>query len=259
MKNGNPFFRPGEELQVSKLRFYSFGVVAANKALDTTIIEVTPMEEFPMIDGELNNNQTVEEAQGVDIDGQSYTTKVTTTNVIKAEWLRFGASNRMTSPNVRRGAGVAIYQFGNSPKYYWNTLKNDSDLRKLETVIWAFSGTTDESAKTDATNSYYFEVSTHTKQIRVHTSQSNGEKYGYDVTINADQGYVSIQDTIGNEFKLESLMEHLYMLNPTGSIIEIQKGIANILTPEQINLKTSQSTWVTDKFTMTCPDVNFME
>lgn len=259
MESGKPLFRPGDELQVSKLRLYSYGIVAANKALSSNLIEVTPMESNTMVDGPLDDNQEKQEASGIDMDGQSYTTSIQTANTIEAEWLRWGDSNRMTSPDVRRGAIVAIYQFGNADKYYWGTLKNDADLRKLETVIWAFSATKDESAKTDANNSYYFEVSTHTKRVTLHTSQANGEQYGYDVTIDADNCFISLKDTIGNEIKLSSRDEHLFMLNPSGTFLEIMKGVANIKAPESINLKAPKGTWTADNITITCPNLVFTE
>ena len=129
-------YRPGEP-RVSKLRFYSIGVVASNKALSSNVIEVTPIEELPMLDGEIDSNTTNETAKGVDASGKNYQSSVTMGNSIQAEWLRLGSANRMTSPDVRRGESVIIYQFGDADKYYWNTLKNDSQLRKLETVVYA--------------------------------------------------------------------------------------------------------------------------
>lgn len=259
MEQDNPVFRPTNDLQVSKLRFYSFGLVAENKALSSNVIEVTPMEELTMLDGEINATQTTQEASGKDIDGQSYTSKVATSNTMQADWLRMGSSNRMTAPDVRRGAVVAIYQFADADKYYWNTLKNDSDLRKLETVIWAFSATKNESSKTDANNSYYFEVSTHTKRIVVHTSTANEEKYSYDLVVDAANGFISFKDSNNNEIKLDSVAEHLFMLNNTGTYMEIIKGIANIKSPESINFESPVGTWKADHITITCPELVFTE
>ena len=202
-------YRPGEPT-VSKLRFYSIGIVAANKALSSNIIEVTPIEELPMIDGELDANTTSQTATGVDAGGKSYSANTTMGNSLQAEWLRLGDSNRITSPDVRRGAQVVIYQFGDADKYYWQTVKDDSNLRKLETVIWGISATPNEGDKASADTMYYIEFSSHTKQITLHTSQANGEQWGYDIQINPGKGFILIKDTNENYIKLDSLAESCY-------------------------------------------------
>lgn len=241
MAEGDSFFRPGEPT-VSKLRFYSIGIVAENKALTSNIIEVSPVEELPMIDGYLDSNSDVNEADGVDASGRNYKTKVKSSNTIQAEWLPLCEANRRTSPDVRRGAPVMIYQFGDADKYYWTTLKDDANLRKLETVIWGFSATKNESDKATSETMYFFEVSTHKKTITLHTSQANGEKWGYDVQINAQEGYLAFTDTNGNYFKLDSLAESLHLENASGSKIDITKKIATITTPDQINMNTKTGT-----------------
>jgi len=42
--------------EVSKLRVYSIGTVAMNKALGSKVIEVVPLEDSPMTDGEVTDN-----------------------------------------------------------------------------------------------------------------------------------------------------------------------------------------------------------
>jgi hypothetical protein len=233
-------YHPGE-LRVSKLRFYSIGVVAENKALSSNIIEVTPLEELPMLDGEISANTTTHTASGVDANGKAYTSSVTMGNSIQAEWLRLGSSNRMTAPDVRRGETIVIYQFGDADKYYWNTLKNDSALRRLETVVYAFSGTPDNAeAGLNASNSYYFEVSTHTKLVTFHTSQANGEPFSYDIQINTGEGYILIQDNIGNVFTLDSRAHQLRMQNTEGSYVDLTKQVLSMFTGDQINMITKK-------------------
>lgn len=235
MDNNNPEYRPGEPT-VSKLRFYSIGVVAANKKLSSVTIEVVPIEELPMLDGFLTDNQKLSKAAGVDSSGRHYASKVKTSVSIQAEWLRLGDANRLTAPDVRRGESVVIYQFGDADKYYWNTLKNDSRLRKLETVVWGISASTSESEGLNANNAYYIEFSSHTKMITLHTSQSNGEACGYDIQINAADGYVLIKDTLSNYFKLDSRGQSLRLENAVGSFLDVSKGIVNMKGVETVNL-----------------------
>ena len=250
-------FRPGE-LQVSKLHFYSLGIVGANKALNSMEIEVTPTEELTMLDGEVNSDQTNVTSTGEDVGGNAYSTTVATANTIKATWLKIGVGNRLTAPDVRRGAAVVIYQFGDSDTYYWCTLQDDSQLRKLETVIWGFSGTTDEDAKNDASNMYYMEISTHKQMVTFHTSKANGEFCMYDFQFNTKDGKVILTDDVGNWFMLDSAAHTLHMENVDGSIIDITKKIATITTLDQINMKsTNQINMETDTITIKANTGNF--
>ena len=253
----NAQYRPGE-LRVSKLRFYSIGIVAANKALSSTVIEVTPIEELPMLDGEIDSNTTTETATGIDSSGAHYSSSVTMGNSIQAEWLRLGSSNRMTPPDVRRGESVIIYQFADADKYYWNTLKNDSQLRKLETVVYAFSGTPDNAdSPLNESNAYYLEISTHTKHVTFHTSQANGEPYGYDIQINTDLGFLVFQDTIGNQFTLDSRSHTFRMQNTEGSFVDMTKNILTMSTADQINLNTKDYTLTSSTSTTNSPTTTF--
>lgn len=243
-------FRSGE-LQTSKLRFYSIGIVAANKDLKSKIIEVVPTEEVPMLDGEINSDKNTIATKGEDSDGKSYHASLDMTNSIKAEWLPFCDSQRLTAPDVRRGESVVIYQFGDADKFYWTTLKNDNRLRKLETVIWAFSGTQKEdTGELTPETSYYLEVSTHKKMVTFHTSQANQEAFGYDIQINAKDSKVVITDTAGNEFLIDSPAQHVRLKNSAGSYAEIIKNVANFYASESINAKTSLYTVTADTVQM---------
>ena len=88
--------------KLSKFHAHSLGIVAANKPLDSKIIEVTPIEDNPMASGELTDNIDIYEAKSSSTDGEAYQVELTTTNTIKATWLPIGTSNRLTAPDVRR-------------------------------------------------------------------------------------------------------------------------------------------------------------
>lgn len=238
----DPYGYRSAEPTVSKLRFYSIGIVAANKPLNSKNVEVLPTEELPMMDGYLDDNLDSYTAKGTDASGKNYNAKLKMANTISAQWLPFCDSQRLTAPDVRRGESVVIYQFGDADKFYWTTLKNDNKLRKLETVIWAFSATTKETDDLTAQTSYFFEVSTHKKLVTFHTSQANGEPFGYDVQINAADGILTVMDTAGNKFILNSPATQLRLENASGSFLDITKLIATLSTGEQINLNTKAFT-----------------
>lgn len=240
----------GDEVSLSKMRFYSIGIVAENKKLSSNEIEVTPIEELPFLDGELNSKGTEYKGSAQDVSGRHYETKVSTHVTIKAVWLRFGDANRLTSPDVRRGEAVMIFQFGDADKYYWITLKQDSNLRKLETVVWAISATRDEKAATDADHSYYLEMSSHTKMVHFHTSKADGEPFAYDIQINTKVGAILITDDAGNFISLDSSERRLEMKNSDGSHIDMDKTNLTITTTDSITMNTDKLTVKTNTTTM---------
>jgi phage baseplate assembly protein gpV len=118
-------------------------------------------------------------------------------------------------------------------------LLEDSTLRRLETVIYAFSGTSVEGEKLSAINSYFLEISTHNKLVHFHTSKANGEPYAYDIQINTAEGFIQIQDDDGNIFKLSSADEQLSIINKSGSVVEVNKKVINFASPDEVNIKTT--------------------
>jgi hypothetical protein len=224
-------------MQVSKLQLYGLGVVARNKPLDSQIVEVVPIEDSPMLDGELTDNIAPIVSKGSSSDGSVYETNVDTTTSLKAIWLPIGISNRVTPPDIRRGETIVLYRFADVDKYYWTTLQYDMKLRKLETAIFAFSNTQKEATDGAADTTYYFEVSTHKKIVHLHTSKSDGEPFVYDFQLNTRDGNFIFQDDIGNFISFDSKNVRLEMKNSEGSHIDMDRKIINIYAPDTINLK----------------------
>jgi hypothetical protein len=220
--------------QASKLRFYSLGTVAENKKPSSKEVEVTPIEEMPMLDGELAPVATDYNAKAVDNLGSSYEATVEATTTIKAKWLPLGDANRVTAPDVRRGEMVVLYKFGDTDKYFWTTMNEDLKLRKLETVIYAFSATTNESAEMNAQTFYFIEISTHKKLITLHTSMDNGEPFGYDIQLDTGNGKLVITDDIGNFILLDSSQNKIQLKNVDGSEYDMEKTNLTVNIPQKI-------------------------
>lgn len=225
----------------SKLHIYGLGIVAANKQLNSKFIEVVPIEATPMLDGEITDNMETIVTNGKDANGAIYENSVLTTASIQAEWLPIGISNRMTSPDVRRGEHVVLYKFGDTDKYYWTTLLYDMKLRKLETVIWVFSNTRDEDADGTPDTTYFLEISTHKKLVHLHTSKSDGEPFVYDIQLNTKDGVFTFQDDIGNYIQLDSKNVRIEIKNADGSWIDMNKRTINIYAPEDINMRADNN------------------
>jgi hypothetical protein len=205
------------------LEKYSIGVVAANKGLNTNVIEVLPAEHFPMVDGELTSNATKYQAAGVDANGNSYADSLNTASTVSATW-------------------IPLYRYADADAFYWTTLTDDLSIRRLETVTHAYSGTADESTTAlDGSNSYFHEVSTHNGYMHLaHTSKANGEPYGYDIQVNAKSGYVTIQDDVGNAIRMDSANCMITLQNAQGSSLVLDKTNGTLTIPATwtVNAKT---------------------
>lgn len=223
--------------QISKLKIYSLGIVAENKLPSSKEVEVTPIEEMPMLDGELAPVATDYNAKATDALGSSYEDTVELTTTIKAKWLPIGAANRVSAPDVRRGEMVVIYKFGDTDKYFWTTLNEDLKLRKLETVIYAFSGTTNEGAEINADTFYFIEISTHKKLITLHTSKDNGEPFSYDIQLDTNNGKLVITDDVGNYVLLDSSQTQIVLRNVDETTFDMKGPNLDITVPQTYTVK----------------------
>lgn len=227
-----------ENQKLSKLQFYSLGIVAVNKSLSSNSIEVTAVEEFPLLDGEITDNVEKYKTEFKNAQDEPYNLELQTTATIKAKWLPINNSNRRTSPDVRRGEHVILYRFADTDEYWWNTLQNDNILRRLETVIYSFNNLKIENVEDTADTSYWLEVSTHKKLMHVHTSKNDGEPFAYDIQINAKDGKLIITDDANNFIVIDSKDSVIRAENAFGTFIEINKNIINMSASASINLKT---------------------
>ena len=226
----------------SRLVFYSIGVVAVNKLMSSHFVEITPIEDVPYMDGEITDHYEKYETGGSDHLGKSFNVKMETTASIRAKWLPAGNSNRITSPDVRRGEHVAIYKFGDADEYYWATLLQDKHIRRLETVIYSFSNNRKENIEDSPTSTYFFEISTHKKLLHIHTSKNDDEPFIYDIQLDTKNGNFVLRDDDNNYIFLDSKERHIKLHNKDTSYVEMDKKIINIHSLEEINLKTKHYT-----------------
>lgn len=225
---------------MSELKPYSIGKVAANKKLGSDTIEVTPIEQLPMISGEITDSVSDYTTKSQDASGGAYTENIANTVTISAKWLPSNNTNRKTAPDVRRGETVQILQFADADKYYWMPLHDWTELRRLETVIYAFSANPSETEPNNNENMYYFEVSTHKGIIHVHTSTANKEFTEFDIQLNAADGFIQVQDGIGNKFYLDAKNNSMNYTNVDGSYIDVTKKDIGINASGTITMKSKK-------------------
>ena len=113
---------------------YSKGTCATNMDLNSDIITVHPESILPMVDGEIVDHMEEYQVEVIDANGKRNIVKTNTSITIKAKWL-CRDPNRMTPPNIRRGAKVMLYRNANTDMYYWEPWTNTDNYQKLETVI----------------------------------------------------------------------------------------------------------------------------
>lgn len=227
----------------SQLKFFSLGIVANNNPISSNTIVATPIESLMLLDGEIASEPIDEEIEGVDAKGENYTSKVKADNAIEADWLPFSGSNRRTAPNVRRGERVIIWQYADdNDTYYWSTLGMDDHLRKLETVVYSFSGTRDEASDSfSPENCYSLEVSTHEGRITLTTSKANEEFCIYAIQINPKDGRILICDELNNEIELNSKETIISFTNADGTTVQLDKKKIYAYAPDQIHLKADNA------------------
>ena len=209
---------------MSQFRVVSMGLVAENKKLSSKDILVTPIEDLSFLDGEILSNPEDTEVSFVDANEKTFNDKIKTDNTLTATWLALCSTNRRTAPDVRRGERVLIWQAADSDKYYWTSCGQDDHLRKLETVIYTFSDTTDESKDSTALDCcYYLEVSTHNKQVTFHTASANGEPFEYTFQFNTAEGVVTLADDVGNFIEFDSAETKITAKNRMGTFFSLDK------------------------------------
>lgn len=214
----------------SSFKFYSFGIVAANKERNSFDIRVVPVEEITLatgqsesmqvktIDNKRTNVQRRQEKTRVPMGQQTMSYNVSVPDhrkIVRSEtleggldivarWTAFGQSNRITPPDVRQGETVMIFRVSDSDEYYWTTMMNEPSLRRQETVCYIFGNLPDGIKAFDKGSSYWFEVSTHDKYVKLHTSKNDGELAAWDISIDTAKGVLVITDNAGNDLTLDS-------------------------------------------------------
>jgi hypothetical protein len=241
-------------------KIVSIGIVAENKAMQSNggwnhVVDVTPIESMNMLDGEIKSNPSLVENKGVDRTGQQFGSSVAVDQTVSATWLPF-STNRVTSPDVRRGERVYLWQAANDDKYYWTIAGLDDDKRRLETVIYAFNANP-SAGGLDLSNCYYLEVSAHNKSVTFETSTANGEAHAYTLQINTGESVITIQDDAGNYFQLDSDEQKLTLMNQAQSHVILDKTKINIKALDevaidvgatQVTLTPAGTIWKTPKF-----------
>lgn len=212
----------------SELKLYAVGTVAEDLIVGNKSIKVQLHEIMNNIDGEIGNDNNIS-SNVKSSDGKVYSVNMNSSGTVPAVWLK-NNSNRVTPPNVRKGEKVEVWRLGSTDKYYWKTMSDELDLRKLEHVKWVFVNTKVEGeTRIDDSNSYSFTISTLNKLVSLKTAENDGEFTSYKIELDTKEGVLEIIDGRGNFLKLNS-RDDGFTINTNNKVDIISTNEANVIT-----------------------------
>lgn len=189
----------------SNLKPYSLGIVVETKPRGTDYILVSPIEELNIQpEGSIKDHTKDFKGEQPDLESTSFKTEHESKNYIRAKWLPYGESNRITAPDVVANETVMLYKFGDVDEYYWFDVMREPELRRLEDVLYSYSNQKSGQTPFDTDSSYWVRYNTKDKYIHLHTSKNDGEPFTYDIRIDTKTGYINIKDDVGNFMEFNS-------------------------------------------------------
>ena len=207
----------------SKLSCISVAYVSVDKIKDSHDIYVLPIEVLPDTDGDLQDAIDEASITATNDNDIKVTVVLKSSSFIRAKWLPL-ASNRVTSPDIKRGEKVMLWRLGDTDTYYWSELGLDDHLRRLERVIYAWAANPEEKVELDISEDMYsFEVDTYEGHVTLHTSTKNGEPFEYTVHINTKEGYLFITDNDDNAIILNSAETGIRLVNKDKTEVFLDK------------------------------------
>lgn len=222
---------------VSVLHIHSMGVVAAAKATNSREIQVTLREMSPYMSGQVEVDPKQLEYQGETANGDQIQDKIVNDATVSAIWLPHG-SNRVSAPDVQKGERVEVWRVGDEDKYYWTEMGLDDNLRRLETIVLAISGSpaTTENKDIGDGDWYFVEWSSHKKHLMMSNSKANGEVVQYVAKFDFGEGKFSIADDRDNTVMLDSINALFLMVNTDKSLIKIDKKNIEMIAQDTIKM-----------------------
>jgi len=220
-------------------KFFSFGMVYLDKEKGSPIIKTFPIEHMASYAGELGTKKKIK----TEMDVEKYSKQkfdVELEQIIDATWIPIGQSNRLTPPDASHGETVMLYKYGESNIIFWDTIGNESDLRKKEHIRMVYSNTSKFKEHLTPKNTYWQSVDCFDKFVKViHTSDNDGELTTFDIDIQTEKGVLSVYDGRGNYIRL----------NSADDSISVKANKTVNITTETVNVKCNT-------YNLECDDMN---
>ncbi|QXO09888.1 hypothetical protein pEaSNUABM38_00166 [Erwinia phage pEa_SNUABM_38] len=234
-------------MEISQLKPYSYGIVAEDKARGTDVIKVIPIEVNFANATTIDTKEAEIEMSYKNAKGAQDNLKVTMGKTIDATWLHLN-SNRVTSPDVKKGDQVHLRRLGETDIYYWEDM-NCMNVKRLEHVVFAFGADPNGGMVNNLANAYWMAFSPEDKHITLHTSKMNGEKFGYDLQIDTEESKVVIMDDAGNKIWMASEEGDIGSENSFGTKMHMFRDEVYGWAKDKIHWKTKE--WLVECDTAT--------
>lgn len=189
----------------------AMGYVAKDKEEDDFFISLYPVSLIPTAVGDVTLDDQVTTSTA-SLMGENINVVTNKSNIIEAEWINQGDSNRISAPDVCMGEIVHVYNINGQDKYWWDTVFVKTSYRKREKALFFFSNKDkiDESPSM-LEKGYFLLIDTYNKITQLHTANNDGEHTTYDLSIDGNKGSLIITDGKGNKIDLESKDDTLFI------------------------------------------------
>jgi predicted extracellular nuclease len=121
---------------------------------------------------------------------------------------------------------VEVFQSGDGDKFYWSEIGRQKDMKRAERILLGVNAsktpTTEEDAVTPH-NHYSLDIDAKSGHITALTSKQNGEHCKYVIQLNTKDGYLVIQDDLGNHISMNSKTSTHMLQTKEGAYVSIVK------------------------------------
>lgn len=241
------------------INWLGVGTVASTKQTNTNEIMVHVPKDSPMADGRTVAVTEIKEESAVNGNGEPIKVTALISNVRPAKWNSFGEPNRLTAPMVREGSQVSLYQVSGQSTLYWTTNGFSAETHRLETVVWGFQAnpTLDDNTEFNVDNFYTITMDTAKGEASLRTSQSNGEKSGFEVRVSGQTGRIEMVGTNKSALIMDDFNSKFIYTNKEETLIGVDKKKVTIIAPESVLLNGEESVSILTKtFNLQATDIN---
>lgn len=241
------------------INWLGVGTVAATKQTNTKEIMVHMPKNSPMADGRTVAQVESKEESAVNAAGEPIKVSTMISNVRPAKWSSMGEPNRLTAPDVKEGSQVSLYQVSGQSTLYWTTHGFGAETHRLETIVWGFQAnpTLDENTEFNVDNFYTITADTRSGFMALRTSQSNGEKSGFEVKVDGGNGRIEAVGTNKSGMILDDHNSKFIYTNKEETLIGVDKKKVVIDAPDSILFNGDNSVSIKTKvFTLQCQEIN---
>ena len=223
---------------MSLLRFLGVGTVTATKDSNTDEVMVYCPFLFPQAEGRLVANAEKVERTSKNAYNEEVRSVTMKSNSVPATWKKMDDSNRISSPDVREGTPVAIYNIAGQNNYYWTLDGVNPNTYRMETVLygWNANPEVEENGEFDVDNFYILAIDTRSGLVQFRTSERNGEASKFDIQINTADGTITIGAKNHSYFCINDVEHSITYTNEEGSLFRVEREEATLYLPDKFSI-----------------------